>query len=80
MNYITLDKLCLGSIHAVVLIGCDTPRIEKLVMGKSGKRIRNIALKAEQNLRNFFYTDVFLKLVVTKKHRPIEQSEADALS
>lgn len=51
----------------MVLIGCETPRIEKLIMGKKGKRIRNIAQKCEQDLRNSFHTDVFLKLVVTKK-------------
>lgn len=56
-----------GNIHIVVLICCDTPRIEKLIMGKKGKRIRNLARMCEQRLRDLFLVDVFLKMVVTKK-------------
>lgn len=61
--------LNIGNIHIVVLICCDTPRIEKLIMGNRGKRIRNLAMLSEQRLRNLFLTDVFLKMVVTKKQK-----------
>ncbi|XP_060852179.1 LOW QUALITY PROTEIN: GTPase Era, mitochondrial [Rhopalosiphum padi] len=66
-----------GNIHIVVLIHCNTPRIEKLVMGKKGNRIRNIAKKSEQHLRNLFLTDVFLKMVVTDKPKHSVQHMAD---
>ncbi|KAL4131715.1 hypothetical protein QTP88_008989 [Uroleucon formosanum] len=69
-----------GNIHIVVLIHCNTPRIEKLVMGKRGSRIRNIAKKSEQQLRNLFLTDVFLKMVVTDKLKCSSQYMADTLS
>lgn len=75
---VILHYLYIGNIHVVVLIHCNTPRIEKLVMGKRGKRIRDIAQKSEQLLRNVFLTDVFLKLVVTDKQKnlpyPIENN------
>lgn len=67
-----------GSIHIVVLIHCNTPRIEKLVMGKKGHRIRNIAKKSEQHLRNLFLTDVFLKMVVSDKLKHSVQHMADS--
>jgi len=66
-----------GNIHVVVLIHCNTPRIEKLVMGRRGRRIRDIAQKSEQCLRDAFMTDVFLKMVVTKKQTnsiPVEEN------
>ncbi|XP_027852449.2 GTPase Era, mitochondrial [Aphis gossypii] len=69
-----------GNIHIVVLIHCNTPRIEKLVMGKKGSRIRNIAKKAEQHLRNLFLTDVFLKMVVTDKPKNSVQHMTDNLT
>lgn len=69
-----------GNIHIVVLIHCNTPRIEKLVMGKRGSRIRNIAMKSEQHLRNLFLTDVFLKMVVTDKPKYSAQHMADTSS
>lgn len=69
IKYVTLYLLYIGNIHIVVLIHCNTPRIEKLVMGKRGRRIRDIAQKSEQLLRNVFLTDVFLKLVVTDKQK-----------
>ncbi|XP_022167411.1 GTPase Era, mitochondrial-like, partial [Myzus persicae] len=69
-----------GNIHIVVLIHCNTPRIEKLVMGKRGSRIRNIAKKSEQHLRNLFLTDVFLKMVVTDKQKNPVQHTEDTLS
>uniref|UniRef100_A0A2H8TN51 GTPase Era, mitochondrial n=2 Tax=Melanaphis sacchari TaxID=742174 RepID=A0A2H8TN51_9HEMI len=69
-----------GSIHIVVLIHCDTPRIEKLVMGKKGSRIKNIAKKCEQHLRNLFLTDVFLKMVVTDKPKYSVKHMADGHS
>ncbi|KAL5245395.1 hypothetical protein ACI65C_012805 [Semiaphis heraclei] len=68
-----------GNIHIVVLIHCNTPRIEKLVMGKRGSRIRNIAKTSEQQLRNLFLTDVFLKMVVTDKQKYSVQQMADTL-
>ncbi|XP_015364905.1 PREDICTED: GTPase Era, mitochondrial [Diuraphis noxia] len=68
-----------GNIHIVVLIHCNTPRIEKLVMGKRGSRIRNIAKTSEQQLRNLFLTDVFLKLVVTDKQKHTVQQMTDTL-
>jgi len=68
-----------GNIHIVVLIHCNTPRIEKLVMGKKGNRIRNIARTSEQHLRNLFLTDVFLKMVVTDKLKCPVQHTADNL-
>lgn len=69
-TYITyLYLLYTGNIHVVVLIYCDTPRIEKLVMGKKGRRIRDIAQKSEQCLRDAFMNDVFLKMVVCKKQK-----------
>lgn len=62
-----MNDICVGNIHIVVLIHCNTSRIEKLVMGKRGWRIKDIAKKSEQHLRDVFMTDVFLKLVVTDK-------------
>jgi len=56
------------------LVHCDTPRIEKLVMGKRGRRIRDIARKSEQLLRNTFLTDVFLKMVVTDKLKNVVET------
>ncbi|XP_050540266.1 GTPase Era, mitochondrial-like [Daktulosphaira vitifoliae] len=66
-----------GNMHIVVLVGCDTERLEKLVIGKKGNRIRRVAKESEQNLRNVFFTDVFLKLVVTEKHKTIESVSAE---
>ncbi|XP_050419939.1 GTPase Era, mitochondrial [Adelges cooleyi] len=65
-----------GNMHIVVLIGCSTLRIEKLVIGNKGSRIRKIAREAEQNLRDVFFTDVFLKLVVNEKHKTLESANA----
>lgn len=48
-------------------------------MGKKGRRIRDIAQKSEQCLRNAFMTDVFLKLVVTNKLKSSINSEARIL-
>jgi GTPase Era involved in 16S rRNA processing len=48
-------------------------------MGKKGNRIRNIAKKSEQHLRNLFLTDVFLKMVVTDKPKHSVQHMADNL-
>jgi len=64
---IYLHLLYTGNIHIVVLIYCNTPRIEKLVMGKKGRRIKDIAQKSEQCLRDAFMNDVFLKMVISKK-------------
>jgi len=49
-------------------------------MGKRGRRIRDIAQKSEQCLRDAFMTDVFLKLVVTKKHTNFVLSEENTLN
>lgn len=67
----------LGNLHIVVLIHCKTPRIEKLVMGKRGQRIRNIARTCEQHLRNLFLTDVFLKMVVTDKAKSMDYPKTE---
>jgi len=48
-------------------------------MGKRGSRIRNIAKTSEQQLRNLFLTDVFLKMVVTDKQKYSVQQMADTL-
>ncbi|XP_075220669.1 GTPase Era, mitochondrial [Lycorma delicatula] len=56
-----------GTITTVVLVGCKTPRIEKLVMGAGGKRIKTIARAAEEDLSNIFRVPVRLRVVVTKK-------------
>lgn len=69
--------LYIGNIHIVVLICCDTPRIEKLIMGKRGKRIKNLARMCEQRLRDLFLVDVFLKMVVTKKPNTSSEPEID---
>lgn len=66
-----------GNVHVVVLIHCNTPRIEKLVMGRNGRRIRSIAKNAEQSLRNMFLTDVFLKLVVCDKLKSSSNSDTN---
>uniref|UniRef100_A0A2S2Q172 GTPase Era, mitochondrial n=1 Tax=Sipha flava TaxID=143950 RepID=A0A2S2Q172_9HEMI len=66
-----------GNLHIVVLIHCKTPRIEKLIMGKRGQRIRNIARTCEQHIRNLFLTDVFLKMVVTDKAKSINHPITD---
>lgn len=49
-------------------------------MGKRGKRIRNIAQKSEQYLRNMLLTDVYLKMVVTNIPKSTVQPETHALS
>lgn len=49
-------------------------------MGKMGRRIRDIAQKSEQGLRNLFLTDVFLKLVVTNKPKNVIHSQVDKLN
>ncbi|RZF34492.1 hypothetical protein LSTR_LSTR011734 [Laodelphax striatellus] len=56
-----------GTITTVVLIGCNTPRIEKLVVGPGGRKIRKISKEAEQQLQNIFRVPVRLRAVVTKK-------------
>lgn len=55
------------SVSAVVIIGCDTPRIENLVRGSRGGRIRRIAIEAEQSLSDAFLTNFYLRLVVCGK-------------
>ncbi|KAK7861931.1 hypothetical protein R5R35_009392 [Gryllus longicercus] len=54
-----------GRIVSVVLVNCPSPHLEKLVMGPKGKRIKLIAQEAEQDIRNTFHENVYLKLVVT---------------
>lgn len=70
----------LGNLHIVMLIHCKTQRIEKLVVGRKGNRIKNIARQCEQHLRNLFLTDVFLKLVVTDKATSIDRPMTDDIS
>lgn len=61
LEYLDLDQE--GSISAVVIIGCETPKYEKLVIGK-GRRIKTIAAEAEQALSDAFLTNFRLRLVV----------------
>ncbi|KAK9504703.1 hypothetical protein O3M35_010973 [Rhynocoris fuscipes] len=54
-------------IMAVVNVGCDTSRIEGLVRGSGGHRIKTIATEAEQSLSDAFLTSVHLRVVVCSK-------------
>ncbi|XP_067011520.2 GTPase Era, mitochondrial [Anabrus simplex] len=65
MEYLKVGRA--GNISAVLLVKCPAPRIEKLVMGSKGGRIKLIAQETEQDLRNTFLEEVSLKLVVTGK-------------
>lgn len=53
----------------VVLVGCATRRLEQLVMGKGGSRIKVVAKEAEKDLQNTFHTSVHLKIIVTDKKK-----------
>nr|XP_018900236.1 PREDICTED: GTPase Era, mitochondrial [Bemisia tabaci] len=68
------------TLVAVVLVKCDTPRIERLVKGKEGGRIKEIAMKARQSLANTFLTVARIKLIVTSKNRTEDQKERETLS
>nr|CAD7454806.1 unnamed protein product [Timema tahoe] len=43
-----------GNLVSVVLVECATPRLQKLVVGPKGSRIRTIAMEAEQDLYHTF--------------------------
>ncbi|XP_063222122.1 GTPase Era, mitochondrial isoform X2 [Bacillus rossius redtenbacheri] len=53
-----------GHLVAVVVVECPSPRLEKIVLGKKGERVRTIAREAELDLFSAFKQPVFLKLVV----------------
>nr|CAD7411785.1 unnamed protein product [Timema cristinae] len=53
-----------GNLVSVVLVECATPRLQKLVVGSKGSRIRTIAMEAEQDLYHTFQQPVMLKLIV----------------
>lgn len=52
------------SISAAVAITCPSDRISKLVMGKRGVRVRNVATSVEQELCQTFRTTVRLKIAI----------------
>ncbi|EZA54170.1 hypothetical protein DMN91_001457 [Ooceraea biroi] len=52
------------SIAALVSVTCPTKRIMNLLLHARGNRIRDIAVRAEQELRNAFRTSVRLKIGV----------------
>lgn len=63
------ETLLDGTFMVVILVGCATKRLERLVMGKGGSRIKAVAKEAEKDLQNTFHTSVHLKVVVTDKSR-----------
>lgn len=54
-----------GRIVSVVLLVCPTLRVQKLVCGRKGYRIKLIAMESEQFVQDAFHEEVFLKVVVT---------------
>lgn len=63
------ETLLDGTFMVVVLVGCATQRLERLVMGKGGSRIKIVAKEAEEDLQNTFHTPVHLRIVVTDKRK-----------
>lgn len=54
-----------GTISTVVLVECPTLRLQRLVVGSRGLRVRTIAREAEQELQSTFRQPVRLKVAVT---------------
>jgi len=54
-------------IKAVVLVGCNSPKTERMIMGGGGNRIRLISKEAEAAISDAFLTSVHLRVVVVQK-------------
>lgn len=59
-----------GSINIVTNVNCPSARIARLVIGKSGERVKKVAAKAEQILCATFRTAIRLKIAVPIKEEP----------
>ncbi|XP_043273824.1 GTPase Era, mitochondrial [Venturia canescens] len=53
-----------GSLNCVVITRAESDRIAKIVLGKSGARVKMVARQAEEELSNAFRTTVRLKVAV----------------
>lgn len=60
-----------GTMSAVVLVICPSLRIQRLVVGSHGRRIRAIAFESEQELQSTFRQQVRLKVVVTENSQTL---------
>jgi len=58
-------------MSVVVLVICPSLRIQKLVVGSHGQRIRAIAFESEQELQSTFRQQVRLKVVVTENSQTL---------
>ena len=76
-NYNIVWISLLGAISSVVLVGCPSARLERLLVGSRGMRIRVIAKEAEQELQKTFMQPVRLKLVVTSVDRTVPNVPPD---
>lgn len=56
--------MLIGSLVSCVIINCSTPRIEKLIVGQKGRRVREIAQSVEQELSNTFQCPVHIRLQI----------------
>ncbi|OXU25633.1 hypothetical protein TSAR_016009 [Trichomalopsis sarcophagae] len=60
-----------GSMNVVVNVNCPSVRIARMIIGKSGERVKKVAKEAEQLLCTTFTTAVRLKIAIPIKEEPL---------
>ncbi|XP_016842538.1 GTPase Era, mitochondrial isoform X2 [Nasonia vitripennis] len=60
-----------GSMNVVVNVNCPSARIARMIIGRSGERVKKVAKEAEQVLCTTFTTAVRLKIAIPIKEEPL---------